>query len=159
MLLINICRYGSYLLFTFAAVSMTNYKFKHMSGSTMQFFWIALCLFITFVSTGFAHGNASDSSSLLTLSQELQNQHQLSNFEPSDFAYRTFLAIQESDENPLEVLEVIEFDDDENRKKCVLPLDHSNSKERVLFCIQGSASLKESNPLYILYCSLRIHLV
>lgn len=130
-----------------------------MSGSTMQFFRIALCLFITLVSTGFTPGNASDSSSLLTLSEELQNQHQLSDFEPSDFAYSAFLAIQESDENPLEVLEVIEFDDDDNRKKCAVFACNPNADDRVLFCIQGTASLKECNPLYILYCSLRIHLV
>jgi hypothetical protein len=129
-----------------------------MSGSTMQFFWIAICLFITFIHTGFTQSIASVSSQAAII-QELENQNLPSEIDLSDWHHTAFLAILETGENPLEVLEVIEFDDDENRKKCTLPLDHSNSKERVLFCIQGSASLKESNPLYILYCSLRIHLV
>ncbi len=125
----------------------------------MQFFRIAVCLFITFVSAGFIAGNLADSSFLAPLRQEIQNQDQQSEFELSDFAYKTFLAVQESDENPPEVLEVIEFDDDDHRKKCALPANHSNSKEKVLFSIPGSLTQEQSNPLYILYCSLRIHLV
>src|SRR5690606_37503313 len=118
-----------------------------------------ICLFISLSATGFSQSIDAKSCYPASYSQEFPFEDPSSATFLTDFTQDTFLAALDSDENPREVIEVLEFDDDENRKKCVLPVHDQFSEEIGKSSYPGLLNQKKSNPLYILYCSLRIHLV
>lgn len=63
----------------------------------------------------------------------------------------------DSEEFPREITEYIEYDDDDDRR-CISSGYCQRSREKMLFHTQNALFHKQSNTLYILYCSLRIHL-